>query len=164
MGDMANYFLASVIDEECSRDDYASGHMDMHEAFDRGYIDSLGREQEGIQAAYDRQDIGTREQLDNSLLHASKDLKLGAYVQATTQRGNVALNAAAIANLSKPNPTCNFCGEQMLARDGRYGKFYFCAKRCEGQPTVSDTYWKSLKNEAAINRTAWYSNGKAVTL
>lgn len=45
------------------------------------------------------------------------------------------------------NPTCNICLNEMSARNGRYGKFYYCLEQCEGQPTVSDTYWQQFKSK-----------------
>lgn len=44
MGDMADYFLEQVWDEEDARLDYRMGHMSTEEAFERGIIDEFGAE------------------------------------------------------------------------------------------------------------------------
>lgn len=64
----------------------------------------------------------------------------------------ILLNAEAVANLQKENPTCNICRQEMTARHGRYGKFYFCANQCAGQGTVSDTYWQKIKKAAGVTK------------
>lgn len=52
MGEMADMALEHVLDEEFSRIDYVMGDMSQQEAYDRGYIDELGYEQEGISQAW----------------------------------------------------------------------------------------------------------------
>ena len=162
MGMHAQDAYLMALDEEFLRDDYATGNMSMEEAFERGFLDASGAEQEGIQEAYARMEIPTPEYLDNQLLHAEKDLalsmlmakrdKLVAKRTGTTEfysKGEVPqyaiLNQEAIDNLAKDTPTCNICRESMQPRVGRYGKFYYCANACKGQKCVSDKYWQSVK-------------------
>jgi len=46
MGEMADFELDEVLDEEDAREDYRSGVMSKDEAFARGIIDELGYEPE----------------------------------------------------------------------------------------------------------------------
>ena len=63
-----------------------------------------------------------------------------------TPKAKVTLNQEAIKNLAKTNPTCNCCREEMMPREGKFGKFYYCMNNCEGQKCVSDKYWQSIKS------------------
>lgn len=83
MGEMADYAIDQVCTMEGLRDDYVNGNMSMNDAFDHGFIDSTGCEQEGIQDAWDRNGFPTREYLDNEISHSLKDLKL-----SSSQTGN----------------------------------------------------------------------------
>lgn len=61
--------------------------------------------------------------------------------------GTGSVTKRAVINARKrENPTCNICTQEMEAKNGMYGKFYFCKNRCEGQKTVSDEYWQKFKN------------------
>ena len=44
MGEMADFELDEVLDEEDAREDYRAGRMTKEEAFERGIIDELGYE------------------------------------------------------------------------------------------------------------------------
>lgn len=70
----------------------------------------------------------------------------------------VVLNGKAIDNLKKDSPTCNFCEEGMASRIGKFGKFYYCTNHCEGQKTVSESYWLSIKKAAGISVNVGSSN------
>jgi len=66
----------------------------------------------------------------------------------STLSGAGVVNKEAVKRAARENPTCNVCNSEMTAQNGRYGKFYFCANKCEGQKTVSDTYWQDFKQKA----------------
>jgi len=66
----------------------------------------------------------------------------------STLSGSGAVNKEAVKRAARENPTCNVCNTEMTAQNGRYGKFYFCANKCEGQKTVSDAYWQDFKQKA----------------
>ena len=127
MGDMADFELESVVTMEGLRDNYVSGDMDMHEAYEHGFLDEMGIEQEGIQAAWDRSEIPTIDNLNNQLSHAVKDIEL-----STLRK-----------QLSQPcsNPICSMCHKEMGERHGKYGKFYYCG--CSGQKCISAKNWGS---------------------
>ena len=149
MGEMADFALEGVIEEEFARDEYVSGHMSMQEAYDRGFLDEMSTEQEGVQAAWDRAGIHNAESLDREIRDAAKDFEIADLRSAASieQRytRKVLLNKAAIDNLSKAVPTCNCCATAMSEREGQYGKFYFCNNRCPSQKTISDSYWQSVR-------------------
>jgi hypothetical protein len=44
-------------------------------------------------------------------------------------------------------PTCNCCRDAMQPREGKFGKFYYCANGCADQKAVSDSYWQSYLNK-----------------
>lgn len=48
------------------------------------------------------------------------------------------------------NPTCNICNQEMDGRSGKFGKFYFCSRRCDGQGTVSDAYWQNFLKSTEV--------------
>jgi hypothetical protein len=124
MADMADMFLYEVIEEENNRDSYCSGLMSPEEAFERGYLDTLGVEV-GMQEAWDRSSIGTLEELKQELVIADMQLH-----QITNRV------------MSGDKPTCNTCRSKMSSRKGKFGKFYFCS--CPEQVTVSDKYWQTV--------------------
>ncbi|CAM0109545.1 hypothetical protein VPH166E361_0107 [Vibrio phage 166E36-1] len=80
MGEMADFALEQVCTIEALRDDYVGGDMSMHEAYEHGFLNETGCEQDGVQAAWDRKGIPTREYVDNELSHAMKDLELSTNV------------------------------------------------------------------------------------
>ena len=145
MGDMADYFLEQVIEEESQRDNYVSGFMCMEDAYERGYIDETGSETRGMQEAWDRAGIGDRESIDRDLMIAEADLNRASYQYHTPAAPRAQLNQAAIRNLRNDRPTCNVCRNLMQPREGRFGKFYFCS--CPDQKTVSDSYWQSVRKK-----------------
>ena len=132
------YALEAILEMELERDLYAQGHISQQDAYDKGFIDELGIEQEGIQDAYNRSGGFTLESVNNELSHAIKDFDL-----ACSHLNQSSLNKAATENLYKEVPTCNVCAKSMQAREGSYGKFYFC--KCPEQKTVSDKYWQSVR-------------------
>lgn len=142
MGDMADMALDDVFIMEGLRDEYVEGNVSLQEAYEHGFVDQMGVEQEGIQEAFDRASIGSIDSLNNELSHTIKDFEL---LNKSPIQKSVRLNKQAIANLEKENPTCNICANEMSPRSGRYGKFYFCPNYCEGQSTVSDNYWQTIK-------------------
>ena len=165
---MADMALESVGIMEGLRDDYVTGEMSQEEAFEYGFIDSYGTEQEGIQAAWDRDFIPTEENLNNALFRAEAGMDRATYeiylsqsedLGQTTIKDKIAwlqqerrkiilaeeLNEAALENLKKERPTCNICYQMMQKRTGRFGDFYFCDTGCKDQPTVSDKYWQSVR-------------------
>lgn len=153
MGEMADMALELCIQHEAEWDDYHCGFMSDEDAFESGIIDSQGyADSAQMERVIERNKIPTVENMNNELSHAIKDLTIASSQQvypstplSRSQSIKNTLNEAAIANLKKPNPTCNWCGQQMPSREGKYGKFYFCANRCPGQKTVSDSYWQSIK-------------------
>ena len=138
----ADDFLGMVIEHEAEWDDYVSGRMSDHDAFECGIVDSSGyADSSQLDRAVARNPIPTMGALDNQLEHAERVLMTPLRDrQVNIER---VINDAAIANLHKPRPTCSWCGEMMQPRDGRFGKFYFC--ECPEQDTVSDKYWQSVR-------------------
>lgn len=67
MGEMADMALIAVLETESLRDDYVCGHMSDEDAFDHDFLDPLGVEAEGMQTAWDRQPVGTKEELDRDV-------------------------------------------------------------------------------------------------
>jgi hypothetical protein len=53
MGEMADMALEDTQTMEFLRDDFASGNMDILEAYEHGFVDEQGVEQEGMQRAWD---------------------------------------------------------------------------------------------------------------
>ena len=142
MGMHADDTVYATIDMEALRDEYVNGDISSEDAFDLGFLDASGMEQEGMEAAWDRSLIGTPSDLSHELRHALADLEV-------TNRAPVVLrglNLEAKRNLLRPRPTCNICGRMMDSREGKYGKFYYC--NCKDQGTVSDKYWQSVRIRA----------------
>jgi hypothetical protein len=144
MGDMAEMALDRAFTEEYQLDEYVQGNYSMEEAFEHGFLDASGMEQEGVQAGWDRATIGPDE-IENELKHAIKDFDLATQQLSATYAPKKVLNTEAVANLNKDCPTCNCCRESMTPRKGKFGKFYFCDNACKDQSTVSDKYWQSVK-------------------
>lgn len=143
MADMADFALDYAIETEHLADDYANGAMSEQEAYEHGLIDESGYFTQDMH--FDsRVEVNDLESLNFKLALTSRELSLLTNISSSNQPK---LNAKAIANLSKPNPTCNICEEQMQPRLGKYGKFYFCNNYCEGQSTISDTYWQSIRRK-----------------
>jgi len=139
MGDMAEYELESVRDMEYLRDEYVSGNMNIADAYEMGFVDSFGIEQEGMQDSWDRNGVPSLDYIDSQI-----DAQLALIESYQSEYNNEAsLNAKAIENLYNEYPTCNICENIMKARNGKFGKFYFC--NCEGQKSVSDEYWQTIK-------------------
>jgi hypothetical protein len=67
MGEMADYFLQQVVEEECAREDFARGAMSLEDAFERGFVNSQGVEQEGMEEAHDRVPLLDAEGIDKEL-------------------------------------------------------------------------------------------------
>ncbi|AUR88187.1 hypothetical protein NVP1110O_59 [Vibrio phage 1.110.O._10N.261.52.C1] len=148
MGEMADLSIDYALETEEQAYNYLSGGSTIYDAYDQGLID------EGGGATQDMSHISDRvwndlTDADNQLSHAVKDLSISSQTSSTLIKRSKhdALNKAAIANLYKPRPTCNWCGEMMEGRDGKFGKFYFCT--CPEQKTVSDKYWQSMRREKA---------------
>jgi len=143
MGEMADMALGYALETEEQAYDYLSGSMSLLDAYENGIIDELGYATQDMSHIADRHwdDITDT---DNQLKHSLKDLELASHsnVRGAQAKKN-AINAAAKNNLFKPRPTCNWCGEMMTPRNGKYGKFYFCD--CPEQGTVSDKYWQSVR-------------------
>lgn len=70
----------------------------------------------------------------------------------STLSGYGCVNKEAVKRSSKENPTCNMCNTEMKSRIGQFGKFYFCSNKCDGQKTVSDSYWQEFKSKSASLR------------
>ena len=145
MAEMADYELISLAEYSYIADAYVSGELSLEDAYDMGFIDEYGTEQEGVQEAWDRNSIGTLENIDNEMRFLETHFKQGVN-QPPKLNKEAKLDKEAIANLSKDRPTCNYCRESMSAQNGKYGKFYFCPNQCKEQKTVSDKYWQSCKN------------------
>lgn len=143
MGDMADFELESVVTVEGLRDNYVSGDMPIQEAYDNGFIDEIGVEQEGMKQAWDRAPVGSLDTL-NSLLEVEQlNIDVLTYKKAVIENEKGILNPKAIVNLLKQSPTCNICENEMTERYGAYGVFYFC--NCKEQGTVSKKYWDSVR-------------------
>lgn len=151
MADMAEMALDNAMLDEMYLDDYCHGDMSMEEAYDHGFIDVTGTETKGVQQGWDRVIIGGRDTIDKELelavchLESTEEFMYqGELVEVTT---SYVLNQQAIDNLKKELPTCNYCAESMTAREGKFGKFYFCGNYCKGQKTVGDAYWQSVRKK-----------------
>jgi hypothetical protein len=147
MGDMADYARESDEEAEHQMDRYVNGCMDNEEAYDRGILDERGIEQEGVQEAWDRSLIGTLEELNSAIEFQVMNMQISSHPSEGFTEGTLTqhLNKKAIDNLTKERPTCNICEEMMSEQTGKYGKFYYCNNYCDGQKTVSDKYWQSVK-------------------
>lgn len=144
MGMHADDYTNMCIDHEAEWDDYFSGNMSLEDAYDKGIMNAQGyADAAQLDRVIERNNIGTFDQLNADLKDALKDLNLSNQTHNSYGCMKSALNQQAIKNLSKPHPTCNYCGEQMKARNGKYGKFYYC--HCPEQCTVSDKYWQSIR-------------------
>jgi hypothetical protein len=139
MGEYAEYFLYDVAEEENLIENQYD--LSLEEAYDLGLTDHYG--------ATDRLPTSGSMSLESitqelELCTAQFDnlcSKTNGYSYDTTF--TVVLNKSAVENLKKASPTCNVCSKLMKSRTGKYGKFYYCS--CEGQPTVSDSYWQSVR-------------------
>jgi len=80
------------------------------------------------------------------------DYLLQAVYGSTLTGKGVVNNLAVDMAVSRTNPTCNICLKEMSAKNGRFGKFYFCSNQCPEQPTVSDKYWQDFKIKAKNNK------------
>lgn len=175
MGQHAQDFLDMCIDHEAFCDDYVSGNVSLQDAYDNGLLDEVGRELDpSLASAWERSYIPTKEAVENELSHAMKDFELAHYSQYkedlylksklqeayepetlseedlieqgyTKLRDNTWLNKEASNNLYKEFPTCNCCRQSMFPQEGKFGKFYYCKNKCEGQKTVSDKYWQTVR-------------------
>ncbi|AUR87550.1 hypothetical protein NVP1101O_139 [Vibrio phage 1.101.O._10N.261.45.C6] len=85
MGDMADYFLSQIIDEEGARDDYVSGFMSQEEAFERGFIDHQGCMDKGLEDAWERSGIPSWNNVQNELKFAISDLDKSTYENFNTE-------------------------------------------------------------------------------
>ena len=145
MGDMADMFLQEVCTTESMRDDYSNGFISNIEAYEIGFIDEAGIESEGISEAYGRNELLSLDGVNKSLLHESVKFDNLSLLSKVSESSGASLNEAAILNLINDSPTCNLCGDLMRGQAGKFGKFYFCGNRCDGQKTVSDKYWQSVR-------------------
>lgn len=144
MGDMADFALADVIEMENRRDQYVDGTMSDEEAFEHGFVDSLGVEQEGIQAAWDRSEIPSREYVNSEIRRQSDKLTIAMQAQElSSMRRHKSDESTAVKRLKTSAPICNVCSGEMLTRMGKYGKFYYCPNGCAGQKCVGDTAWQN---------------------
>lgn len=150
-------YRASMDEEHLDR--HLNNWMSDGDAYDLGLIDELGTlGHDGLIIAQNKE-IPTLETCNRELRTLGLQLdvsnaNLGANEEPTRKTYKTELKAAfpnlnerAIFNLFKSVPSCNCCGKPMTARDGKFGKFYFCENKCDGQKTVSDVYWKSLKRK-----------------
>jgi len=74
MSEQANYALQDIAMRESLADDYVNGSMSLQDAYEYGFIDETGTEQEGVQSAWDRSFIPTTENVDNALRIAELEL------------------------------------------------------------------------------------------
>ena len=161
MGEMADMALDRAYHEESLADEYVCGGMSMEDAYEHGFLDPTGTEI-GMDEFWTRNPIPTQESLAHQLEVAELQLQvasksgsaqvrsmtaLDAAIRLVQAAGYTVLNKAATKNLTKESPTCNVCGEDMLARTGQYGKFYYCKNSCAAQKCVSDSYWQSIKGK-----------------
>ncbi|WP_210499284.1 hypothetical protein [Vibrio crassostreae] len=63
------------------------------------------------------------------------------------ENGYTFLEQSQFEALKNDAPTCNICKSLMAKRNGRYGEFFTCEKRCEGQKNVSASYWDKIKRQ-----------------
>ena len=140
MGDMADFFNEQIEENEMAAHEYLDGNMSHEEAFDRGFIEPDGSYSDEMHNLIDdRPGPQSLDTLNRELYVAELELK-----QQPNQPVHVRqLTSKAVQNLKNSVPTCNCCHKPMKPRNGKHGKFYFCA--CEGQKCVSDTYWQSVR-------------------
>lgn len=138
MGEMADMALDDTAVFESLVDDYVSGDMSMHEAFEHGILNVDGTELPHVQAAYDRAPISL-EYVQKNLVLVERGFTVGEL------RSIISSQARSLAATVKLHPTCNYCGGEMSPRMGKFGKFYYCSNRCPGQKAVSDAYWQSVR-------------------
>ena len=160
MGEMADMALYDCMINESYADDYVSGDMSKADAYEHGFIDEIGIENPHIQSAWHRSTFlmsnseryRELEVLDLQLslssfstnkLNEPIGIDVISVVDGVSKK--IRLNEKGYENLRLENPTCNICHQQMTPRNGVYGKFYFCSNQCDGQKTVSDKYWQSIK-------------------
>ena len=167
MGQHADDFVNMCIDHEAFCHDYLDGNISCEEAFEAGIIDSMGSISDpALAKAIEDSYIPTVENLQNALSHAEKDLTISTMTTEEeglpplqefldehgietieTSKGKFYLNKEASESLYNDCPTCNICREEMHPQDGKFGKFYYCNNRCEGQGTVSDKYWQKIRKK-----------------
>lgn len=163
MSDMADYTNEIHFQEECLAEEYISGDMSMEEAYDNGFIDEQGVETSGMQSIWDNSVIYTADNIGMHLDNTLNEFDLAAHrhkIESTMGvpshllgeressstaeiEARISLTNKAVFNLTQDSPTCNICSNEMITQEGKFGKFYFC--KCEGQPTVSDKYWQSVR-------------------
>lgn len=166
MGDMADYELLRCEGEEELLNDYLDGYYDDNEAYQLTLIDEKGRlDKEGSEIAQSKE-IMTFEKCQEELRIFTNNLsfiepqhnccKIQSEYLNNYKNTNYKqilrfhfpnLSDEAIFNLFKNSPICNCCREEMLIREGKFGKFYFCGNRCDSQGTISEKYWLKLKNK-----------------
>lgn len=76
MGDISDMVLAGIAATESLRDDYTHGYMSDEDAFEHGFINSMGMEEEGMQTSWDRHPIHTGETLDKEIVELMTVLDL----------------------------------------------------------------------------------------
>ena len=130
MGEMADFFLDDVYEMECLRDEYVDGNMSQQDAYNMGFVNELGYEEENMQMAFDRSNMQTKGDLSNDLNNTIKDFEV------------LNLRNSASVSIKSKFPKCKICKETMLPRQGKYGKFYYCKNQCEGKKCVNDKYWQ----------------------
>lgn len=181
MGQHAQDLLDMCIDHESFCDDYVAGRVGIYEAYEAGIVNELGQECDlSVEAAWDRSYIPTKEAVENELAHAVKDFELAHCLESKTGlnvkndlpdridsdtlseeelidlgytklNSKTWLNKEDSNNLYKEFPTCNCCRQSMLPQEGKFGKFYYCKNKCEGQKTVSDKYWQSVRIDSEVD-------------
>ncbi len=67
MGEHANDSLDMIACNEAIADLYVEGGLSDQDAYDCGFVDELGVEQEGIQAAWDRAELGGLDHITEQL-------------------------------------------------------------------------------------------------
>ena len=138
MGDMADMALEETMTMEDLRDRYVNGEMPMQEAFEHGFLDPVGVEQEGIQEAWDRNDIQTMENLNRELDKQSDLLTIAVL----SDRDIDTLDSSKSQAVKKP--FCKKCHKAMTICMGKFGRFFYCQHRCSGQSTINAEKWLKL--------------------
>lgn len=135
MGDMADMTLDMCAQHEAEWDNYVAGDMSDYEAYEAGIIDSSGyADSAQLDRVVARNPIPTRENLDNQLSHAVKDLTIAGHLHSQSRPPQYKDKA----RIEVKPPTCNCCGHKMRPRRGKYGNFFYCGNQCEGQKCVSE--------------------------
>lgn len=153
MGEMADMALDDVATQQGLMYDFVSGGMSKQEAFEHGFVDAAG----GIndRMGYDE---ACKEHAENLGLVGRDDRAIEglpperSVCRPTTSGAGDELTEIAKRNLFKESPTCNVCQKEMSSREGKFGKFYYCSNQCDGQGTVSDKYWQSVRRKGETKR------------